>query len=98
VVRAAELLAEPGSLASLTAGFDFFISVISVRPQNNFAAVGPWRAKNVSLPRFSLCGLAKTHPEAATVLVDKFDAGGFDRVTYFLRGVSAPTEFAINCL
>jgi hypothetical protein len=69
-----------------------------MRPPNDFAAIVTRRAENGSLPGFSLGGLSKTHSGATTVLVDEFDAGGFDRITYFLRGVSAPTEFAINCL
>jgi hypothetical protein len=41
---------------------------------------------------------AQAHSGTAPILVDEFHTGGFDRVTYLLRGVSAPTEFTINCL
>jgi len=37
-------------------------------PPNDFAAIVTRRAENESLPRFSLCGLSKTHSAATTVL------------------------------
>jgi hypothetical protein len=43
--------------------------------------IAGWHASNLIIPRFVFCGFSQAHSGTTPVLVDEFDAGGFQGST-----------------